>query len=81
MIDRKKLLQIKEVVQEIDRHKWIQSEMVGYDVGFDKAADDWFAKYAASWLEFHPDLIPSKQAKTKSNPKRKSSSKMSLLFW
>lgn len=81
MIDRKKLLQIKEVLQEIDRHKWIQSEMVGYDVGFDKAADDWFEKYAASWIEFHQDLIAPKATKVKGNSKTKGNSKMSLLFW
>ena len=53
-IDREKLLQTKEVVEEINRHKWLQSEMVGYDVGFDSAADDWFAKYAAAWTAYNP---------------------------
>ncbi|MBF0618971.1 MAG: hypothetical protein HQL19_02260 [Candidatus Omnitrophica bacterium] len=52
-IDRAKLLQIKEVVEEINRHKWLQSEMVGYDVGFDKAASDWFDKHATAWVGYH----------------------------
>jgi hypothetical protein len=53
VIDRAKLLQVKEVVEEINRHKWIQSEMVGYDIGFDKAADHWFQHYAAAWVTYH----------------------------
>ena len=53
MIEREKLLQIKEVVEEINRHKWLQSEMVGYDVGFNKAADDWFQKFATAWVAHH----------------------------
>jgi hypothetical protein len=53
VIDREKLLQLKEVVEEINRHKWLQSEMAGYDIGFDKAADDWFKNYATAWLTHH----------------------------
>ncbi|NTV29015.1 MAG: DUF4032 domain-containing protein [Candidatus Omnitrophica bacterium] len=53
MIDREKLLQEKEVVEEINRHKWLQSEMQGYDIGFDKAADDWFQQYASAWVAHH----------------------------
>lgn len=52
-MDREKLLQVKEVVEEVNRHKWIQSEMAGFDIGFDKAADDWFQKHAAAWVAFH----------------------------
>ena len=52
-IDRAKLLQVKEVVEEINRHKWLQSEMAGYDIGFDKATDDWFERYASAWLAYN----------------------------
>lgn len=52
-LDREKLLQVKEVVEEINRHKWLQSEMVGYDVGFEKAADSWFGTYASAWVAYH----------------------------
>ena len=65
-IDREKLLQVKEVTEEINRHKWLQSEMVGYDVGFDKAADDWFAKYAAAWVAYHlPKTVKETKGKKK----------------
>ena len=65
-IDREKLLQMKEVVEEINRHKWLQSEMVGFDVGFDKAADDWFDQYAAAWVAYH---LPKNGKDTKSKKK------------
>lgn len=54
MIDKKKLLQDKDVVEEINRHKWLQSEMVGHDIGFDKAADDWIKHHADAWLAAKP---------------------------
>ena len=35
--------------EEIMRHKWIQSEQAGYDVGFEKALLDWLVKHRAEW--------------------------------
>ncbi len=52
-MDREKLLQEKEVVEEINRHKWLRSELVGYDIGFEEAANDWFKNYAAAWVAHH----------------------------
>ena len=34
---------------EILRHKWIESEKAGYDIGFERALLDWIVKYRASW--------------------------------
>lgn len=62
-IDREKLLQDKQVVEEIKRHKWLESELAGHDIGFDAAADDWFQKYAADWVAYHS---PKKNNKSKS---------------
>ena len=31
--------------QEILRHKWIESERVGYDIGFERALLNWILKY------------------------------------
>ncbi len=47
--ESKKLLQDERVKEEIDRHKWIESEKAGYDIGFDKAAEDWISRYADEW--------------------------------
>ena len=35
--------------EEILRHKWIESEKAGHDIGFEKALLDWILKYRSSW--------------------------------
>lgn len=35
--------------EEILRHKWIESEKVHHDVGFEYALVDWIVKYKAGW--------------------------------
>lgn len=34
---------------EILRHKWIESEKIGRDIGFEKALLDWILKYRSGW--------------------------------
>ncbi|MBI5774635.1 MAG: hypothetical protein HZA89_12940 [Verrucomicrobia bacterium] len=34
---------------EIMRHKWIESEKAGYDIGFERALMDWITKHRATW--------------------------------
>ena len=34
---------------EILRHKWIESEKAGHDIGFEKALLDWIVKHRAAW--------------------------------
>lgn len=35
--------------EEILRHKWIESEKAGHDIGFEKALLDWIVKHRAGW--------------------------------
>ncbi|MFA7343642.1 MAG: hypothetical protein WC003_05000 [Terrimicrobiaceae bacterium] len=35
--------------EEILRHKWIESEKVGQDIGFERALLDWIVKYRSTW--------------------------------
>jgi len=35
--------------EEILRHKWLESEKVGIDVGFEEALTDWMVKYRSEW--------------------------------
>ncbi|MFH1499109.1 MAG: hypothetical protein ABII82_14935 [Verrucomicrobiota bacterium] len=35
--------------EEILRHKWIESERLGYDIGFERALLDWIRKHRESW--------------------------------
>ena len=34
---------------EILRHKWIESEKRGFDIGKDRAVIDWIMKYRSEW--------------------------------
>lgn len=52
--------------EEILRHKWIESEKAGCDIGFDRALLDWITKHRATWQEHrrqlrqaHPEHHPS----------------------
>jgi len=34
---------------EILRHKWLESEKVGHDIGFERALTDWIVKHRTKW--------------------------------
>jgi hypothetical protein len=36
---------------EILRHKWIESEKAGVDIGFDRALIDWTVRYRSAWYK------------------------------
>ena len=38
--------------QEIYKHKWIESEKAGREIGFATAAYDWITRYGQSWLDY-----------------------------
>jgi len=35
--------------EEILRHKWIESEKAGYDIGFERALTDWIVRHRSKW--------------------------------
>ena len=37
--------------EEILKHKWIESEKAGADIGFEKALLDWILKHRSNWRE------------------------------
>ena len=41
---------------EILRHKWIESEKAGHDVGFERALLDWVRKHRMSWRLSRKDI-------------------------
>jgi hypothetical protein len=51
--EAKKLLRNKKVIEEINRHKWLESEIAGYDIGFEAAAEDWLKNHAGVWVAYH----------------------------
>lgn len=60
----RKLLRNKKVIEEINRHKWLESEIAGYDIGFEAATEDWLKRHAEAWIAYHADH------KAKPSPKR-----------
>ena len=37
--------------EEILKHKWIESEKAGYDIGFERALTDWIVKHRTKWRQ------------------------------
>ena len=58
------LLKDRRVVEEVNRHLWIESEKAGYDIGFDTAAVDWLERFSKAWTNYH--LPNHKESKSKS---------------
>ncbi|MEI8292881.1 MAG: hypothetical protein WCG66_02710 [bacterium] len=50
---------------EILRHKWIESEKIGRDIGFEKALLDWILKYRSGWRSNRAKAL--REQKTASN--------------
>jgi hypothetical protein len=44
------MLYIAAVEQEIQRHKWFESERAGKDVGYEYARIDWTIRHRKSWM-------------------------------
>ena len=35
--------------EEILKHKWIESEKAGHDIGFERALTDWIIRHRSKW--------------------------------
>lgn len=66
--EKQSLLQNSQVVEEIKRHLWIESEKAGKDIGYDAAARHWLENYAEAWVAYH---MPSKLKNKSDNSKSK----------
>ncbi|MEP6673315.1 MAG: hypothetical protein ABJF10_29460 [Chthoniobacter sp.] len=42
---------------EILRHKWIESEKAGCDIGFEKALLEWVIRHRSAWLRERRPLV------------------------
>jgi len=49
--------------EEILKHKWIESEKAGHDIGFEKALLDWIVKHRSAWREKR-QRVPNHAAST-----------------
>jgi len=43
--------------EEIMRHKWIESEKAGQDIGFERALTDWIVKHRSKWRKGRQTLV------------------------
>ena len=48
--------------EEILKHKWIESEKAGKDIGFERALLDWIVKHRSNWRERRRKEARTKQA-------------------
>jgi len=64
--DIRELLKNKKVIEEINRHLWIESQKAGYSIGIERATDEWLGLYAEGWVKYHlPTKYKTLQAKKK----------------
>jgi hypothetical protein len=48
---------------QILRHKWLESEKLGRDIGFDRAFLDWIRKHREPWRQSHRQQAPQSPEK------------------
>jgi hypothetical protein len=53
--------------EEILRHKWIESEKAGQDIGFEKALLDWVIKYRSAWRKHRQPKAAAPELEVRSN--------------
>jgi len=47
--------------EEILRHKWLESERLGYDIGFERALLDWIRKHREGWRSARRSQLSGQQ--------------------
>ena len=79
-LDEKDLLKIPEIVEEIKRHLWIESERAGHDLGCEWAKNDWIKNFSKDWLAYHKPFARIASLNSSDMPKKKRRSAKSYLF-
>lgn len=54
--------------EEILRHKWLESERLGYDIGFERALLEWIRKHRESWRAARRSQIAAQSRSATPNP-------------
>ncbi len=74
--DLRELLKNKEVIEEINRHLWIESQKAGYSIGIERATDEWLNLYAEGWMRYHmPEKYQKMQERKKHEQGKKATTK------
>jgi hypothetical protein len=59
--------------EEILKHKWLESERLGYDIGFERALLDWIRKHRESWRAARRQQVAGHAAAATSVTEKKAS--------
>jgi hypothetical protein len=43
--------------EEILKHKWIESEKAGHDIGFERALTDWIMRHRSAWRKARQNSV------------------------
>jgi hypothetical protein len=54
--------------EEILKHKWLESERLGYDIGFERALLDWIRKHREGWRAARRQNLSSSGAGASTSP-------------
>lgn len=68
------LLKDRKVIEEINRHLWIESERAGVDIGFDRAAEDWMKRFSSEWIRVNRSNKTSRTKRATTPKKRRAKS-------
>jgi hypothetical protein len=53
-INDAELLKDKDIMKEINRYKWLESEKSGADIGFERASREWINTCSKQYFSQHP---------------------------
>ncbi len=71
IMDLRELLKDKRVIEEINKHLWIESQKAGYSIGIERATDEWLRLYSTGWMKYNqPEKYAKLVRKKKKAPKK-----------
>ena len=47
----------RDRLAEIERHKWLESERLGSDIGLPTAENDWMDKHFPGWVQHQRETV------------------------
>jgi len=68
----RELLKDRRVIEEINKHLWIESQKVGFSIGIERATDEWLRLHSTGWLKYNK---PGKYTRPKQAEKAKAPEK------
>jgi hypothetical protein len=65
--------------EEILRHKWVESEKAGHDIGFEHALLDWIIKHRSAWREHRKEQLKAEEFPIPNSSSQPPASKFKIL--